>query len=96
MSRYPLCTQDHCALQDRGASADLVAELALAALSGRELQDVVGERNPIFPRKQCGDCLRQVMAGRRPFATEEQRSRDERAGRASYRRHRRREVREAR
>jgi len=89
MSYNPLCIWDDCVLQDPDAGPDLVIELALAALSGRELQDVIGERDPISPRKECGDCLRRLLVSGLPFPTQEQHLKNSRAGRAYDRRHRR-------
>jgi hypothetical protein len=92
MDRVPICTQERCALRAAGVGPERVAELALACLSGRELEDVVEGGEPILPRRVCLDCIHRVMHERAPLPTRAQVDRAAAAGRASRRRQRRRRA----
>ena len=64
------CPHPHCLLQHRHADSELVADLALVALSGEDTSALVGEEFvPIEAAGACEVCLRIVTHGGRPLPT---------------------------
>ena len=92
--KRPICTQPRCLLRDPACDAEVVAELAVAALTGRHLGDMDLEPyEPVERRDVCGACVRLVMEGRAALSTSEELERDDAEGRRSHRRERRKHKR---